>query len=1146
MCRKLVLLVSFILVSAACGVVQADLAGWEAAISDANPLHWYKFDETSTDCIDSGSGGLNGTYDGVSLGQEGRFGAGTAVGFERTGANRANFTGATDLSGPWTVEYVVKTTKAPAGTDSQALHDGDSTSIRLAGWTALGEAGFTLYGVADYQFTPAEGLTLNDLVIQQDVWMHLVFRNNGSGTQLFFDGVLVATSTDMIELPRLRIGGRGAGPADHLQGVLDEAVVFDRALTDAEIAAHASTTFPVIATNPVPEDGVLYTDTWVSLGWTVGSTAASHDVYLSDNFDDVNDGTGDAFRGNQATTYFVAGFPGFPYPDGLVPGTTYYWRIDEVEADGTTKHKGNVWSFQIPAKIAYDPSPSDGVEYIALDVTLSWTRGFGSKMHIVYFGDSFDDVNDATGGLPQMVTTYKPGPLEKDKTYYWRIDEFDGTANLKGNVWSFSTIPDISINDPTLVGWWSLDEGSGSVAVDWSGHDNHGNIVGEPQWVDGQVGGALELDGENWVDCGNPADLQIIGPMTIACWVNPAALGYDQGFVALNGSYAFKVSDFQNSPDHLRFTTPGVLDHDAYNAILNNDEWQHVAVTFEPDTVRGAIFYIDGVEIDRVDSSALSGGAGPFLIGNNQWAGQRFVGLIDDVRVYNRILTAEEITQAMRGDPLVAWGPSPANGSTPDLDTALPLSFSPGDNASQHDVYFGTDMDAVADADESTADIYRGRQSGTSYTPPEGVEWGGGPYYWRIDEYNTDGTISKGRVWRFTVADYILVDDFESYNAGDNQIWYTWHDGLGYGAPGTADYFAGNGTGAAVGDETTSSYTEEVIVNSGRQSMPVVYDNNKQGYSKYSEVEMKLTAPRNWTKDDVAELSLWFRGYPGSAGGFVEAPAGTYTMTGSGTDIWDVSGIGTGYHDEFHFAYKMLTGAGSIVARVQSVENTNAWAKAGVMIRQTLNADSTHAMMVVTPASGVSFQRRNATGDTSAATTTGGITAPYWVKIERDLAGNFTAYHSTNGTSWQMQGTPDNISMGSNVYIGLAVTSHNAALTCEAVFSNVTITGTVGPQWAHQDVGISSNAAEPLYVAVSNSNGTSAVVVNDDPAAATTDTWTEWVIPLQAFADQGIVLTDVDKIAIGLGTRGNTTIAGGSGKMFFDDIRLYRTREAAE
>jgi hypothetical protein len=122
----------------------------------------------------------------------------------------------------------------------------------------------------------------------------------------------------------------------------------------------------------------------------------------------------------------------------------------------------------------------------------------------------------------------------------------------------------------------------------------------------------------------------------------------------------------------------------------------------------------------------------------------------------------------------------------------------------------------------------------------------------------------------------------------------------------------------------------------------------------------------------------------------------------------------------------------------------------------------------------------------------------------------------------------------------LALTAHDAALTCQAVFSNVTTTGNVTGQWAHQDIGINSNDAEPLYVAVSNSAGNPAIVINDDPAAAQIDAWTEWVIPLSDFSDQGINLTNVDKIAIGLGTRGNTTVAGGSGKMFFDDIRLYR------
>ena len=236
----------------------------------------------------------------------------------------------------------------------------------------------------------------------------------------------------------------------------------------------------------------------------------------------------------------------------------------------------------------------------------------------------------------------------------------------------------------------------------------------------------------------------------------------------------------------------------------------------------------------------------------------------------------------------------------------------------------------------------------------------------------------------------------------------------------------------------------------------------------------------------------------------------------------------------------MLTGAGSMVAKVESVENTNTWAKAGVMIRETLNPDSAHAMAVVTPAEGVAFQRRPATGDVSIGDTVTDITGPHWVKIERTISGLFTASHSTDGTTWQTLGISQSIQMSANVYIGVALTSHDAALTCQAVLSNITTTGTVSGQWINQDIGIASNAAETLYVAVSNSTGTSAVVYHDDPAAAQIDTWTKWAIPLQAFADQGINLTNVDRIAIGLGSRGNTTIPGGSGKMFFDDIRLER------
>ena len=503
---------------------------------------------------------------------------------------------------------------------------------------------------------------------------------------------------------------------------------------------------PLKASEPVPVDSAFIEETWVNLGWQAGDLAVSHDVYLGDNFDGVNDGAADTFRGNQAAAFYVAGFPGFAYPDGLVPGKTYYWRIDEVnEADPNSPWKGDVWSFTVTPQTAHKPEPTDSAGSIDLNVVLSWKAGYAAKLHTVYVGDNFDDVNNAAGGPPQGLTTYTPGSLKSAKTYYWRVDEFDGTETYKGDVWSFST--------------------EGAIA--------------------------------------NP---------------NPS-----------------------------------------------ND--------------------------------------------------------------------AVDVKQA----PILSW-------------TA-------GVYAASHQVYFGTDQEAVKNADTSSPEYKGTKALGEEDYEPGKLAWDT-THYWRVDEVNSTNPDSPwvGPVWSFTTAGFAIVDNFEDYDAGDNQIWYAWHDGLGYGTPGTADYFAGNGTGAAVGDENTLSYTEETIVHGGNQSMPISYDNNKQGYTRYSEVELTLTDQRDWTEGDVADLSLWFRGNPASAG----------------------------------------------------------------------------------------------------------------------------------------------------------------------------------------------NAPESLYVALSNSFGTPAVVYQDDPAAATIDTWTEWIIPLQAFADQGINLANVDRIAIGLGTQGNMGTPGGSGKMFIDDIRLYKPNEAAE
>ena len=211
---------------------------------------------------------------------------------------------------------------------------------------------------------------------------------------------------------------------------------------EGEYVAGISPTPPLKASDPNPANGAIVEQTWVTLSWTEGVSAVTHDVYLGDDYDDVSNATPDCgiFRGNQAATFFTAGFPGFPYPDGLVPGTTYYWRIDEVnEADPDSPWKGDVWSFSIPPQTAYNPDPADGAGIADTTATLTWTPGFGAKLHTVYFGDDYDQVNNGTVGIPVGMASYSPGPLETEKVYYWRVDEFDGVETHKGEVWTFTT-----------------------------------------------------------------------------------------------------------------------------------------------------------------------------------------------------------------------------------------------------------------------------------------------------------------------------------------------------------------------------------------------------------------------------------------------------------------------------------------------------------------------------------------------------------------------------------------------------------------------------------------------------------------------------------------------------------------------------------
>ncbi len=390
--------------------------------------------------------------------------------------------------------------------------------------------------------------------------------------------------------------------------------------------------------NPDPTDGAILRDTWVTFAWASGDYAASHDVYLGENYDDVAAGAADTFQGNQTDNYFTIGFPGFPYPDGLVPGTTYYWRIVEVdESNPDSPWEGPVWNFSIAPKSAFDPDPVDASESVDPNVTLSWELGYGAILHYVYFGDDYDVVSSAAGGMPSGASTYKPGPLDLEKTYYWRVDAFHGVETIKGDIWSFST----------------------------------------------------------------------------------------------------------------------------YGAV---------------------------------------------------------------------------------GSPV------PSNGAV-NVPQVLSLTWVASDSAASHQVYFGSDKDAVRSADTGSPEYKGSKNLGAENFDPGKLEWDTA-YYWRVDEVEAGGATQMGMVWSFTTANFLVVDDFESYNdieegqPGSNRIYNAWADG-----------FSDPANGSQVGHLDPPFY-EETIIHGSNQSMPFYYDN---AVGK-SEATLTLTYPRDWTEKGVNKLTIWFMG----------------------------------------------------------------------------------------------------------------------------------------------------------------------------------------------------------------------------------------------------------------------------------------------
>ncbi len=556
------------------------------------------------------------------------------------------------------------------------------------------------------------------------------------------------------------------------------------------------------ATAPSPADGAVLESTWASLSWRSGEIAVSHDIYLGEDYDDVENGTGGTFRGNQRSSNFIVGFTGFPYPNGLVPGTTYYWRIDEVnDLLPGSPFKGDVWNFSVPPRTAYDPDPPDGAGFVAPDVILTWTSGFGAKLHTVYFGDNYDEVNNGVVGAPHGSPNYDPGPLEVGKTYYWRVDEFDARTTYKGDVWSF-TVGAEGPGGPV----------GGTIYVDAVNGDD-GNNGSAPNSALATIRKGIETaaDGEIVLVCPGlyEEEVDFLGKALVVQGI--AASGAGVPVIRNPGDFAvsfyngegpdsilqnFIISDSfmgifitGSSPTIRNVTIAGnTYGIEAYTGsepdITNSILWYNTEsdlfgcqaryscverggeadITLDPlfaDAENGDyhlrsergrywpehdIWVLDTVTSPCVDAGDPEADASGEPLPNG---GRVNVGAYGGTLEASLSPGEQPCPQP---EPGKASNPSPADG-TVDVENPVRLTWTAGLNAVTHTVYLGDSLDQVVQANVDN------RPHGVQIRSSEALlEFNVGflesdtIYYWRVDEVGSDGTIVTGEIWTFATG----------------------------------------------------------------------------------------------------------------------------------------------------------------------------------------------------------------------------------------------------------------------------------------------------------------------------------------------------------------------------------------------------------
>jgi len=462
-------------------------------------------------------------------------------------------------------------------------------------------------------------------------------------------------------------------------------------------------------------------------------------------------------------------------------------------------------------------------------VVLSWTPGEfapATNGHTVYFSDSFNDVNDGIGGIAQDANSYtRPQRLDLGTTYYWRVDEVNGPPDYtvyEGGVWSFTTeLFAYPIENITATA-----------------SSAHQADMGPEKTIDGSGLDANDLHSRE------KSDMWLSSTEPNGAWIE---YQFDK---------VYKVYEMWiwNSNQTIESLVGFGLKDVTIEYSTNGTDYTTLGTTHEFARAPGVDGYEHNITVDF-------GGVGAKYVklkANSNWGGIMPQYGLSEVRFLHI--------------PVNARKPYPDSGAT-GVEPDVVLGWRAGREAVTHDVYLSTDEQAVIDGTAPVATVAE-----TSYGPLS-LDLST-TYYWKVNEVNEAEipTTWESNIWSFTVADFIVVDDFESYNDLDptdpesNRIFLAWLDG--YEVP---------TNGCLVGYDQPP-FAEQTIVHGGKQSMPLAYSNT--GGAVYSEAKRTFAAPQNWTEAGTQILVLYFHGAEGNTGQlYVKVDGSKVVYGGDAADI---------------------------------------------------------------------------------------------------------------------------------------------------------------------------------------------------------------------------------------------------------------------